>query len=311
MTEFSEDQKRYLKYQIYHHRYDDPWISNKKIAKLVHRSVTTVDRYAQQAEKKGIIVNPKLRLVYPYRKAALLLFEDKWAAFNRLQAYINISYLSVFQGDWDIMAVYDGQLDFSHIPGYEQKIADGLRGAIFTPKVRYVSWKRSFAEVDDLLSKEEIKESNSDFGIQYPDWDEEEWKLFYYFESSLRKKFSIFRKQYSIRWKKYQKWKNSLGKYCTVMMQYYPEGRSAYEDLTLCFKTLYGEYIIELVSRFPTSSIFCMIGEYFSVNMSIPRDYSRQKRIHSIISKLIDKNIITDYMDGYAIGHYVPTDSEG
>jgi hypothetical protein len=139
MTRLSEEEKRYLIYQIYSVRYQNPWIPNKKIAKLINRSISTVNRYARQAEEKGIIWNPSLGLYHPDRRVALLLFEDKWKTFKKLQEQSNMKYLSVFQGDWDIMVIYDGNMDFSQISGYEGTVMKGFREKVFTPKVKYIT----------------------------------------------------------------------------------------------------------------------------------------------------------------------------
>ena len=125
MARLSEEEIDYLKYQIYSRRYDDPWITNEKTAKLLHRSASTVERYAKKAEEKEVIWAPKPRLrCSPQRRIALLLFENKYQIFDEYQNYPGLDYICVFQGDWNIMATYDEPLDFSQFPGYIRTVVD-------------------------------------------------------------------------------------------------------------------------------------------------------------------------------------------
>lgn len=313
MTRLSEEDIRYLEYQIYSFKYDDPWIPHKQIAKSVNRSISTVNRYAKRAEEEIIVPNPQLRLNSPFRKAALLLFEDKWNAYNELQTYPDITYLSVYQGDWDITAVYDGFVDFSQISGYRGKVMEGTMGRVFTQKARYTSWKTCFATMEEML-EQDIEESTVDCGSSYPDWNVDHWEMFNYFRLNLRKKFNPLRREYQISWRCFEEWKESLRDYCTVITYYFPEGYQAYDRFTLCFKTNYEEYIVKLFSTFPTSSIFHKIGKYLLVNIFVPLDYEQQMRIYDVVSRLLHKKVITDFMDGNRIVYWHsrnerPTDS--
>lgn len=300
MTRLSKEDIKYLEYQIYSLRYDDPWIPNKQIAKLANRSISTVKRYARRAEEEIIVPTPQLRLNSPFRKAALLLFEDKLEAYNELQAYTGIIYLSVYQGDWDITALYDGSVDFSQVSGYRGKVMEGSMEKVFTRKVRYTSWKACFAAMEKLL-EQKIEESTISCRSSYPEWNDDHWKMFNYFRLNLRKKFNPLRKKCPISWRCYEEWKENLRNYCTIIMHYFPEGYQAYDRLTLCFRTDYEEYIVKLFSTFPTSSVFHKIGKYLLVNIFVPLDYEQQMRVYDVVSRLLRKRIITDYMDGNRI----------
>lgn len=304
MTRLSEEEIRYLQYQIYSFKYDNPWIPNKQIAKLANRSVSTVDRYTKKAEEEIIVPNPHLRLNSPFKKAALLLFEDKWKAYNELQRYTGITYLSVYQGDWDITAVYDGFVDFSQVSGYKGKVMEGPMGRVFTQKVKYTSWKTCFTTMEKFLEQRKIEESTITSTSSYPDWNDDHWRMFNYFKLSLGKRFSHLRKEYPISWRCYEEWKKSLRDYCTVITYYFPEGCQAYDSFTLCFKTDYEKYITALFSTPPTSSVFHKMGDYLFVNIFVPLDYEQQMRIYDVVSRLLNKKIITDYMDGNRIVYW-------
>ena len=304
MTRLSEEEKRYLKYQVYSFRYDDPWITNKKIAQSVDRPISTVIRYAEQARSERILSSPGLWPNFHFRNAALLLFEDKWSAFNELREYAGVYYMSVFQGDWDIMIIHDNPIDFSQIPGYKGKILEGVRGRVFTQKVKYTSWEKSFVEIENLLEHKKLEESCCRNSIEYEEWDVEDWKLFEYFRFNVRKKFSDLRKVYPISWRKYGEWKQNLVRYCTMLLFYFPEGRLSYDCLTLSFRTGYERFIVQLFSLLPATSVFYTIDNYLFANIFVPWDSQPQMKVYDIISRLIKQNIVTNYMDGNRIVHW-------
>ena len=304
MTRLSEEEIRYLEYQIYNFKYSDPWIPNKQIAKLVNRSISTVDRYAKIAEEETIVPNPQLRLNFPFRKVALLLFEDKWRAYNELQEYSDITYLSAYQGDWDITAIYDGFVDFSQVTGYKGKLMKEPVGKIFTQKVKYTSWESCFATIETLLEQSDIGESTITCSSSYPEWNDDHWKMFNYFKLNLRRKFSHLRKKCPISWRCFEEWKQKLEDHCSVITYYFPEGYQAYDSFALCFKTNFDKYIVKLFSTFPTSSVFYKMGKYFLVDIFVPSDYELQMRIYNIVSRLLNKGIITNCLDGSRIMYW-------
>jgi DNA-binding Lrp family transcriptional regulator len=300
MKRLSEEEKKYLQYQIYSFRYDDPWITNKKIARFVNRSVSTVNRYATRAEEQGILLNPHLRLKSYPGKTALLLFEDKWKAFKELQLDAHIKYLSLYQGDWDILAVHEG-IDFSQISSYRKTVVEGIRGRIFTPKVKYTSWENCFAEMENLLTQEKIEKSTFDWKPSTPDWNEEDWKLYHYFKPNVRRSFTTLRKTCPISWETYGRWKKSVRDYCAILVSYFPEGYHRYECLSLCFRTEYEKYIIGLFSNLPATPNFYKIGDYFFAGIYVPRDYQYSMKIFNIISRLIENQIVTECMEGKGV----------
>jgi hypothetical protein len=304
MTRLSEDEKRYLKYHIYSFRYDYPWITNKKIAQKVNRSISTVNRYAAKAEKEKIISPPTLWLNSHFKRAALLLFKDKWRAFKELQEYSGVYYVSVFQGDWDIIVIYDTFIDFSHITGYKGKVIEGVRGKVFTQKVTHTSWAKCYAEMENCLEHEKSTESCFDCGEHCLDWDEEDWVLFDYFRDDLRKSFRKLRKENFISWRKYGEWKKNLKNYCTILLFYFPEGSPAYDSLTLGFKTAYEPFIVQLFSMLPVTTVFYKIADYVFANIFVPWEFEHQVKVYDIISRLIRQKTITDYMDGNRIMYW-------
>lgn len=305
MTALSEEDKYYLKYQIYSLRYDDPWITNKKVAKLVDRSISTVERYARQAEVQKQIINPQPKLKpHPSIKAAFLSFENKYRAFEELQKYPEIRYLCLYHGEWDIMMIYDAPVKVADLPGYKSTVVDGVIGPSFTPKVRYTSWEKCFELMENYLEQYQKIESTYYCAPRSPAWDEEEWKLYYYFATDLRNPFSAVRKKTLISWRKYEKWKQTLWDNCTMTVGYFPEGAHSYYDMTLCFRTRYEKYLVELFSFMPTTANFYRIGDHLLANIFIPKEYGKQPKIYSAISRLQERGIISDYKDGHGFSAY-------
>lgn len=302
MTRLTEEKKKYLKYQIYNHMYGNPWISYKKIANLTNHLVTTVRRYALIAQKDEVIHSPSLILhPNPERRAALLSCKDKWKTYNELRKHPGTYYLSIYQGDWDIMIAHNRSLDLSEISSLAEVMVEGIRGIVFTPKVRYRSWGESIQRIEYLLEHEEFEKSNFPDQLCYPDWDEEGWKMYDYFKRDLRKRFNTLRKETPISWKKYLNWKKDLKDFCTVLIGYFPEGYNHYDYLTVCFKTDCEKFIAELLSNLPTTCAFYKIEKYLLVNICIPKEYKKQMEIFKIMSWLADQNALREYMDGNPI----------
>lgn len=87
-------------------------------------------------------------------------------------------------------------------------------------------------------------------------WDEEDEKLYNAFQYDLRRKLTPVMKGNLISGEKIYKWFNRLHETCTVYTQFYPEGIDQYDPYLLMVDTDYEDFIIDLFSQFPTSSIF-------------------------------------------------------
>ncbi len=306
MTRLSKKEKMHLKYQIYYKRYDNPWITDKKIAKSLKRSISTVNRYARKAEEENVIWNPSIRLKYhPEKKSALVLVDDKNKAFEELQNVPGVEYLCIYQGNWDFMLTYTEPMKLSKIPGYKEAVVKGQRGVVFSPKVPYTSWRECFEPINELLAEQYLQKFSYGEKAQFPQWDEEEWKLYHYFKENLRKSFNEFRKESLISWRKYIAWKKTLEKYCAISTYYFPEGSLSYTSHTFCFRTPYERYIATLFSHLPTSSTFHKIEDYCMINLFLPKDYTIHDKILNIFSRMLEKGIISEYIDGYAVMHWV------
>jgi DNA-binding Lrp family transcriptional regulator len=307
VTRLSEEEKQYLRYQIYSLRYDDPWISNKKVAKRLNRSISTVDRYAKEAEQNMVILGPEIRLrPTPERRAALLLLEDKYKAYDIFEGSPTISYQCIYQGGWDMVVTYKDPMDLTKIPGYKGKIANGLRGTVISPKVEYTSWRYGFEKMEKFMEqKKDIDKSRLQCVPCQPEWDEEEWTLYYYFKRNLRRNFNRIRKEHKISWRKYEDWKASLKKYCSINLLYLPEGYDAYRSVSLCLETDYEQYLVDLLSLLPTGTIFYKIGERLMATIYTPReDAECTYRIFRAISQLKGDGIVNDCLDGFAMWYW-------
>lgn len=306
MTIFSTEEILHMKYQIYSFRRDNPWISNRKVANHMGRSISTINRYAKKAEEEDVILNPQAKLKpHPDIKAALLSFKNKYHAFDELKACEGIRYLCMYHGDWDIRAVYDSPVDFASITGHEKTVAEGVIGPAITPRSPYILWEDCFEKMDAFVDRnEKITESSIEVQPRIPDWDEEDWTLYYYFTIDLRRNFNTLRKKHVISWRKYQEWKKGLEEYCTIVVAFFPDGAFSYNDMTLSFKTRYEQYVADLFSYLPTTPLFYKIGEYFTANIFIPKEYDKLPRVYNIISRLLASKIISDYRDGYGVMAY-------
>ena len=254
-----------------------------------------------------VILGPEIRLLpTPGRRAALLLLEDKYKSHDMLRGSPPVSYQCIYQGGWDMVVTYKAPMDLTKIPGYKGKIADGLRGTIISPKVEYTSWRRGFEKIEKFIKqKKDIDKSKLQCVTCQPEWDEEEWTLYYYFKRKLRRNFNRMRKEHKISWRKYEDWKATLKKYCSINITYLHEGYDAYMSVALCLETDYEQYLIDLLSLLPTGTIFYKIGERLMVTIYAPReDVECTYRIFRVISQLKGNGIVHDYLDGVAVWYW-------
>lgn len=305
MVRLTEEEKKNLVYQIYSQRYDDPWVTDSEIAAVLGYSNATVHRYVNKALKEEVMKGPEIRLrPVPKRRTAFLLFEDKYKAFEELKKLPNVIYVSIYQGHWNIIVSYDDFIEFTQISGYKNTVIKGLRGESLTPKVQRISWEKSFEKMKKLLKDETPEQSTLQFSPLCPKWNEKDWEIYNYLKFDLRSSFNKFRKHSPIGWGKFEEWKKSLEKYCSIHLFYYPKGRNSYRNFTLCLQTRYEKFMVNLLSCLPTTPGIYKIGYFLCANILVPKSYYLQLKFLKLISFLLDEGILMTYSDRYVIMHY-------
>jgi hypothetical protein len=91
-------------------------------------------------------------------------------------------------------------------------------------------------------------------------WDKEDEILYRYFKDNLRRPSTPIFKEYSIKGEKISEWFDRLPECCSIITKYYPETRAVYDPYIFVFETDYEDFIIDLFSELPTSSLFFKVS---------------------------------------------------
>jgi hypothetical protein len=111
-------------------------------------------------------------------------------------------------------------------------------------------------------------------------WGETDETLYRYFKDNLRKPIKRLMKEKNISgWKTYE-WFSRLPECCSIITKYYPETRAAYDPYIFVFETDYEDFIIDLFSELPTSSLFFKVSNKLVLYVFLVRDLVRSSKLH-------------------------------
>ena len=118
-------------------------------------------------------------------------------------------------------------------------------------------------------------------------WGETDETLYRYFKDNLRKPIKRVMKEKNISgWKTYE-WFSRLPECCSIITKYYPETRELYDPYIFVFETDYEDFIIDLFSELPTSSLFFKVSDKLILDAYVDRKFMRGRNLPvSDISKL-------------------------
>ena len=107
------------------------------------------------------------------------------------------------------------------------------------------------------------------------EWDEKDEDLFRYFKYDLRKPLDPIRKEHQITSYKAWGWLKKLPECCTVYTRYFPEGILGYDPYIYVFETDYEDFIIDLFSELPTSTLFFKVSNKLILLAYVQRESVR------------------------------------
>ena len=141
------------------------------------------------------------------------------------------------------------------------------------------------------------------------EWTELDEILYREFKYNFRKPLLTVREKHKIWWGDIYDWLEKVPECCQILTYYYPASISAYDQYMFMIETDYEDFIIELFSQFPTSTVFFKIKDILFSYMHIDRQYLRnpesgtdnlsQMNISSIMEDLLEKNIIKNVSRAY------------
>jgi DNA-binding Lrp family transcriptional regulator len=293
-------------YRIYEQVYYNNTMSINEIAQNTGISRNTVGKYLTKMYKKDILQGPYLRInpTKTYVKYVYLMqFTDPYMTFQRFSGFPHVVYCAQLFGKWNIMVITDTLLDLSQLVGFKEMVFKGARGVSYTPKVDFVSWKKSAHHVEEYLSnfENELTLTQRNVLTDLP-WEEQEWKLFSAFSNNFRKKKTPTLKEIDVRYEEYIKWKNKLDIFCTTHTGFYPQGYTAYDHHCFLVSTEYEPQVREVFSFFPTTSFFMEVGKSLMVIISVP-DPKIIRWLYCVINAMKVKKIIKKFLHAQFVFH--------
>jgi len=295
---------------IYEAFYGWPRIFVKDMAELLHISPEMASNKIKKAILLGWISRPQIRRrIFANLKEFVYILRCKNPVkfFSEFVDDENIIYHALTGGPGNLWVVTKKEMDFQC-----DVLINGLRSdyhVSFAPdysqetSMNYM-WKaaREFNLKD--YEPEGIIKSHRNETIE---WDSEYEKLFGEFNHDLTKPISPIMKRNLISWTKVEKWLKNLSSYCTIITHYYPGGIKSYDPYLFMFETDYEDFMINLLSKLPTTALFFKVSDMLFSLAYIKREYIRvvnsqthilKLQIPSLMAELREKGIIRNEAHG-------------
>jgi hypothetical protein len=128
-------------------------------------------------------------------------------------------------------------------------------------------------------------------------WDSEFEALFREFNYDLSRPITPIIKKHLISWGKVDKWMKNLSEYCTIITNYYPGKILSYDPYLFMFETKYEDFIVNLFSELPTTSLFFKVSNKLFLLAYVKREYIRVLSTQTHIKELHIPNLVTNLFE--------------
>lgn len=303
MTARLKQQRREYRtiYEIIH---KNPRIFIKDIASLLHIDSDTASRRLKEALEKGYISKPQIRKRSYFDTKEYVYFlncKNPVKLFSQCLQDDDVIYHSTMTGFANFWIISKEKVDID-----ADIVIEGYRSDYYMSFAPNHSLKTTFQSIQEKIRKFDSKNYTSQkyIGTHWNEtlgWDSEEEKLFKVFKYDLRKAITPVMKKNLISWRKIDAWLRNLSESCTIMMAYYPETISAYTPYLYVFETDYEDFVVDVFSELPTSTLFFHVSNKLFVCAHVKRNYlrvvdsqvdTRRLYIPHLVAELLDKKII-------------------
>jgi predicted transcriptional regulator len=292
---------------VYESLIKNPRINIKDIASILEVNRNAASKIIREAFEQGYVLKPQIRK----------------RSYQNLKEYmylVNCTYpfdsYKQYSTDMDIVyhAVMDGFANF-WLVSYEEIEIDGsivIHGPHSDYLVAYAphhSWESAMRIMRDKVEKfnpqayEEKHLIRTRLQETY-EWDEEDEILYREFKYDLRKPLTPVMKTHLISGQKIYSWLKKLPECCTIFPRFFPLSIISYDPYLFMFETEYEDFIIELFSELPTSSLFFKVRDTLFLYANVDRSSLRkvglnmsdvsQLHIPLLVDHLLKKGILTN-----------------
>ncbi len=290
---------------IYESLLKNPRINIKDIASVLGVNRNAASKILREAFDQGFVLKPQIR-------------KRSYANLKEYIYFVNCSYpfdsYRQYSTNNDVVyhAVMDGFANF-WLVSYKKIDIDGAI-VIHGPRSDYLvayapdhSWETAMQIMRDKVRKfnPEHYEPQSLIKTRFDEtieWDSEDEILYGEFKYDVRKPLTPVMKKHLISGQKIYAWLKRLPQCCTIFPRFFPLSIAGYDPYLFMFETAYEDFIIDLFSELPTSSLFFKIGNtlflYGNVDRSSLRkvgiDMSDVSQLHIplLVDHLLKKGIL-------------------
>ncbi|MBU7028700.1 MAG: hypothetical protein HXS48_17325 [Theionarchaea archaeon] len=265
---------------------ENPFMHREKIAKNAKLSRNTVSEYLKSMYTKNILIGPWMSLNphSDYKEYVYLMnFSDPFHAYKGLKGFPHVVYPGIALGDWNTIVITDRQLDFPQLVGFESVVYQGVKGNVYTPKIKYTAWDQSLKKIYEHIEKFTPGEPEPKKRLVPPlNWEEDQWKLYHAFKVNVRKKVTPLLRNIKVRYETYLQWMKTLQDHCTIHTEFYPQGCNTYLCHCYLLSSDYNQSIISLFSLFPTTPVIMEVGDRLLVFLKVVSSNVTRGMIYTI-----------------------------
>lgn len=281
---------------------ETPRIFATNISSILKIDRSTASNRLKTAFEDGYILKPQMRrrsyfnfLEYIY----LLRCDRPNKVFSDYIEDRNVSYHAKLLGSPNLLVMSNTKID------NEYNVFEGIRSDFHVSFAPDHTWDRTVEIIRERIDLFDPKDypSKGIFQTHWDEtieWDSEDEKLFRVFKYDLRQPFTPIRKKALISSGKFYDWLKNLETYCNVFTLFYPKSISSYDPYLWIFETDYEDFIVDLFSELPTSTVSFRVDKKTFIFTHIERQYvrafdfckPRELQIPLLIDKLEDRGII-------------------
>lgn len=309
MTTRSE-QKNHEKYRrIYELFFETPRIPENSITKTVGGNSFTTKNRVKEATEKGYVSFPQIRKRSYANTKEYICFLRRKNAFQLFKQFITddrFNYHAQITGFCDLWLKSRERIDIG------DSLIEGYSSDFYVSCAPHQSWDISIQKMKKKVKTFDKKEYTPQEIIktrwdEYVDWPPEYDVLFTYFKYNVRNPITPVMKEHHIPSDTISQFLEDLPRLCTISVAYYPETIFAYDPYLYLVETDYEDFIIELFSELPTTSMYFKVGNNLFILLYTKRELVRVVNNHEeledlhiplLMGELLDKDIITHESHG-------------
>lgn len=250
--------ERRKKYRLIYDTFcDNPRIIPANLASILQKTQNRTEKLIEKAISEGFLYYPQIRKrSYQNTKE----YTHFLKTYNGFQLYIDlikdnrISYHAYITGHFNLWLITNKKIPF------KDSIFEGYRTDYHFTKAPDQSWDTGIKNIHAMIDSFDPKEyepvnycqSHLHEKIYFPP----EYEIMYqYFKFNLRKPLTPLMADHKIPMDTINQFLGDVPKLFTVTISYYPEGIESYEPWLFKIDTKYHDFIIDLFSELPTTSL--------------------------------------------------------